>query len=1307
MSNENELPMLCEGDFTLCITDIIGEQIIFEKIIVELLSKSDKGTINIAVLKFSVTKLNNLIKTLAERNSLINENSNRIRLYQPTRLDPNVILDEAHINLAEDMLVLYGAERFSKFTSIPNVEKEYGQLKINLYSSDQVDIETGISKLIEINDLLNHQVSNFVSIIETGSYMANKVFEKYKDKKDMEINVMFQVPQEPNHINISECIKRIENMKVKEAITFIDLQGNLPKEDKELLRFITYLSNGYKEECLKVLQSNYDSLNNSMKLIYAELLNSGEQYGISYQILTELYHEDKWLIGLPKALIISSRQLNTNDREKLIEEILKMELKDTFILQECANFYNKIKSYEKTGKLYREICNITNDKYFELLARTAELQNNPPQNGHDAEGYLLAVAIEEPELQDEVFYRCALIWKFIYNSEYKYSEYMFKINLSYKFHHSYEVVNQKMEILGNLHNVEKGLKLKPLSKERDNEVLLTKRIDLVIDELEYLFLKDNGHTKLRDFIDNIQSKDIWKKSIARKLRQEISNWNNQDLTGINDSYDRYVGDDLSETNSNNAIRLIRKFKTKKTQSKDVINDTIKGSLILAKQEGEKINELWLRFEGSSWFSYLGYYQDANNSALTLLNNFNRTIDNQVLRDYSFALGIAAWGDSQYRLGREIEGVVCAIVAIQKGIILKDYYIIDKGLTIIELWIFNNGIFNIDDRIKFQNFKEKFTSAIEGEDIKLVEIQGFMLKNEWDKAYELLKPYIIVPEKAQDEVWAIHFSNYISICIQSEKKDEAVELLYNNAMKVAQLLEARMDIRWKSMLMWSQILLQEGKSQYNLVDILLLNKKLLKIAVEDVEKQRISMFHREERANLSDKTNLLLRTYVETLTILYKLRETPEELKSNLEKEAILTLIKIAPRTIAEKKLYNEEVSEDTKKKFNEYLNMYDELMRIEADIEIDEYQEKTQRFDVLQKELLVSHPYLKALPIIEVYDLSKIQENLFDNEICYQYCLTPMGMVYLLITKNEIDFGHAFFDSQKLKKIANQLGEKLSLSLDVKNVEEIEGLCSNLSEPIFFPLINQKYVEKIENLFICPDMSIPYFSTSLIRTSSDWLISSLEGIYNILSIANLLERQTVNVEEQDACNILTVGSRLPKADGAIPIAERWSTEKRGYFKEVINDFGQGNEYVIDVLKREKPSLYAIIAHGVEEPDISGENGAFLILGPNKRYLSINDIEDISSYSKNMFLITCRSGQPYSENIQSSNSVWTNILSQKNNSILCRWDVDIRPSLVILEHLVSNADKPICHLLCDAQKKLIQSDDWKMPSAWGGYEYWGI
>ncbi|OIJ14888.1 hypothetical protein BKP35_05490 [Anaerobacillus arseniciselenatis] len=1307
MSNDSEIPILCEERFTICLTDFIGEQIVTEKVIVELLNKNITGTINIAVLKYSVSKFADLLKNIAARNIGVAENIHRIKLYQPTKLNSKVIVDEANLNLEEDMVLIYGAERLSEFSLMPNVEKEYGQIKINLYSSDQVDIETGISQLAEINDLLDHRVSNFVSIFETGLNIARKVFEKYEDDKGMEINVMFRVQEEPNNINISECIKKIENMKVKEAITFIDQQDKLLKEDKDLLRFITYLNNGYKEECLKVLQSNYGSLNNSMKLIYAELLNSGEQYCVSYQILKELYHEDKWLVGLPKALIISSRYLNANERESLIEEILELGLIDIFLLQECANFYNKIKDYKKSGELFRKLFSVTNDKYFELLARTSELQSNPPSKGHDAEGYLLAVSIDEPELQNEVFYRCALIWKFIYNSAYKFAEYMFKIKLSYNFDHSNEVINQKMEILGDLYNVEKGLKLKPLDKERDNDILISKRIDLVIDELEYLFIEDNGHNLLRGFIDDTQSKGSWEKGLVKKLRQQIFDWNNVDLAGINDSFDRYTESDLSELNSKNAIRLIRKYKTKKTHAKKDIEETINGSIILANQEGGKLNELWLRFEAATWYSYLGYYQDANNIALTLLNYSNRITDDYVLRDYSFALGIAAWGDSQYRLGREVEGVICAIVAIKKGIILKDYYLIDKGLTIIQLWISNNSIFGSEDRDKFQNFQEKFTGTIEGTDNKLVKIQGFILKKEWEKAYELLKQYIIVFENEEDEEWAIHFSNYISVCIESGKKDEALELLYNKALKAAQLLEVRMDIRWKSLLMWSQILFAERNSHYNLLDILLINKDLLKIAVEDVEKQRVSMFHREERANLSDQTNSLLRTYVETLSILHKLRETPEELKSSLEQEVILNLIKVAPRTIAEKKLYNGEVSEETEKKFNQYLTLYDELMRIEADIESHEYQEKTQKFDLLQQELLLSHPYLKALPVIEVNDISKIQDKLLDNEICYQYCLTPMGMVYLLITKNEKEFGHIFLDSKKIKQIANQLGETFSSSFDIKNISQVEELCSNLSEPIFYPLLNQKYVEKIENLFICPDMSIPYFSTSLIRTKTEWFLHSVDGIYNLLSVANLLERTTISVEAEENCNILTIGSRLPKGDGAIPIAERWAKENKTYFKEIINDFGKSNKIVIDTLKIEKPTLYTMIAHGVEEPDVSSENGAFLILGPNKQYLSIRDIEDISTYSDNMFLITCRSGQPYTDNMQSSNSVWTNMLSQKNNSILCRWDVDIRPSIIILEHLVSNDDKPICHLLCEAQKKLIQSEEWKMPSAWAGFEYWGI
>ncbi|WP_312473492.1 hypothetical protein [Neobacillus sp.] len=1302
----NEIPMLCEESFTVCLTaNYMVEQIAIEKVMVELLSKSESGILNLALLKYSTSKLEDFLKKVSASNEILSANLYRINIYQPTQLNLNVILDEADLNSEENMLIIFGAERLSQFDSTPSIEKTYGELKIKLYSPDQVNIETGMEKVIEINNLLDHSISNLVAIFETSSNMAKQIFAKYKDDKNVELNIMIPAESDSNDISLNEILKIIDAMQLNESLSFIERQENFPTEWKKTLRFTSYLKNGYKEEALNLLKSDYTSLNNSLKLIYADLLNSGKHYAESYQILKELYLEDKWMPGLTSSFITSSRVLDTDERKKLIEDILTMNVKDAFLLQESANFYNRIKEYDKSGKLFREILKLTGNKYFELLARTAELQSNPPSNGQDAEGYLLSIAVEEPDLQNEVYYRSALIWKFLYKSMYKFSENLFKIKLSHTFNQSYEVINEKMDILANYHNVEKALKLKPLAKERDNDVLLSKRIDLIVDEIEFIFLKDNGHNLLRGFIDDVQSKDAWKTSIVRRLRNEISDWNKADLEGMQDSVDKYTENDLSETNSINAVRLIRKYKTKKAYSKEDIINIISGALILAEQEKNKRNDLWLRFEASTWFSYLGYYQDANNHALTTLNYYNRIIDNDNLRDLSFALGIAAWGDSQYRLGREIEGVICAIATIKKGIFLKNYYLIDKGLTIIHLWISNNDIFGLEDRKKLNEFYEKF-SRVAGEDSKLVEIQGLMLKKEWEKAYDLLKPFVLVDENQENENWGIHFSNYITVCIQSGNRDEAVQLLYNKAKKAARLLEVRMDIRWKNMLTWSQILLTREDSQYNLLEILLINKDLLKIAIGDIEQQRNSVFHREERANLSDKTNLLFRTYVETLAILNKLKETPADVKKDLEKEAILNLIKIAPRTITEKRLYEGEVSEDAEKKFNNYLMLYDELMTIEADIESTEYKQKTQKFSSLQKELLEIHPYLKSLPVIQVNDLSQIQEKLQENEIFYQYCLTPMGMVYLLITGKELEFGHAFFDSQRFKKIANQFGETFSQNMDVKNIKEIEALCENVSEPIFHPIFNQKYVERISNLFICPDMSIPYFSTSLIRYKKEWFITSLDGIYNLLSVTNLLDRRQ-NEGRQDSYNILTIGSRKPKRDGAIPLAENWGERNKKYFKEIVNDFGEDNRLVIDILKKEKPNLYVMIAHGVEEPDISGNNGAFSILGPDKRYLSVNDIEDISLHTKNMFLITCRSGQPYSDNIQSSNSVWTSILSQKNNSILCRWDVDIRPSLILLEHIVSNGDKPVCHLLCEAQKKLLKSDDWNAPSSWAGYEYWGI
>ncbi|PGX34581.1 hypothetical protein COE67_19840 [Priestia megaterium] len=1307
MSNQNFL--LCEENYTVVLTtEFQLEQFIIAKLLDELLKKNSHGIIKIAIFKYSKKKVDEIIKKIAGENKFINENLHRVSTYQPSQKNIQVIVDEAGISHKEDFLIIYGAERLCNFSDEkPQIERGYKNLQIKIYSPNQLDIEKGINRLFEIRK----SIPNLVSLFETSPENARTVFEKYKNNKDIEVNILLPNIENSESVDVHQLLGQINKMNLTQALASIEeVQGRLTNEGVVLLKFGAYINNGYKEEALSVLKENYNDLDNSFKLMIANLLNSGEHFYESLQILKGIYADDKWLTGLPGALVTASKILDDYERESVINNILSMNTQEPYVLQECANFYNKVQQYNKSGKIFREIYNITESKFFELLARIAELQDNLPEKGHHAENYLKAIAVEDPSLENEVFYRSALMWRFMYNSMYMYCMNLAQIRLSHTYTHSFDVMEKRLEVLSNNEYIEKGLKLKPSSKERDYEKLISLRTNLIVDNLEYLFLDDKGHILLKNFIEDTQSKSVWEKSLAEKLKKEIKKWNEEDLKNLDESIDSYEESELAETNSLNAIRILRQSQKKITKlSKEEMNQIISGATILAEKEQNKLNELWIRYEAATWFSYLGHYQDANNQALTLLNYHNRIADNEQLRDYAFALGITAWGDSQFRLGREIEGLICSLVAVKKGLGLKNYYLIDKGLNIIYLWLTNKDMVSREDKALFNNFTNRISEVVDGNSV-MYQIQTCIAEEKWEEAYELMRPLVLTNDSENEDAnWATHFTNYISMCMKCGKSEEAIELLLDKALKVSELLENRLDIRWKAILMWTQILLSERDRQqsFNLLEILLLNKDLLKIAVEDVEEQRSNIFHREERAYISDQTSILYRNYVETLAILSKLQELPQGSKIDFEKEAILHLIKLSPRTIAEKKLYEGEIPDELEGKFNEYISIYDELMKIKADIDSVEYQHKTHKFSKLQKELTDSHPYLRPLPLIEIKDLSKVQESLLQNEIFYQYSLTPMGMVYLLITKEEREFGNIFFNSSQLKDAAENLGEIFSGSLDKENIQEVENLCNAISQPIFSPLFNQRYIENISNLFICPDMSVPYFSTSLIRSNQEWFIYSVDGIFNLISVSELLDRFTDKQKTVNDTNIISIGSKSWQKDRAIPTAEKWVQENPQYFEEVITDFGKENQLIIETLKKNKPKLFTLIAHGVEEPGLRGANGAFRILGPNKKYLTTDDIEDISLYTENMFFATCRSGQPYAENLQSSNSVWTNIVSQKSNTILCRWDVDIRPSLILLEHIMSDKEKAIPHLICEGQKHLMKSKDWNAPSAWAGYEYWGI
>lgn len=151
-----------------------------------------------------------------------------------------------------------------------------------------------------------------------------------------------------------------------------------------------------------------------------------------------------------------------------------------------------------------------------------------------------------------------------------------------------------------------------------------------------------------------------------KLKQEVELWNGIPLEGIQESIIQNNLTDYEEEEEiefEDLLYLVRNLKTKDI-NKSKKTEIIKGVLISQSRFNDPIKEAYLRHEISMYLSFVGDFQEANEHALMILNRYNRENDSLV-RKTLLGLGLSAWATSQYKIGRKIDGLLCAIVAIRK------------------------------------------------------------------------------------------------------------------------------------------------------------------------------------------------------------------------------------------------------------------------------------------------------------------------------------------------------------------------------------------------------------------------------------------------------------------------------------------------------------------------------------------------------------------------------------------------------------------------------------------------------------------
>ncbi|MEK4959277.1 hypothetical protein BW899_09270 [Bacillus mycoides] len=1304
---EQELRFV-NGDFNVILSNAIYvERELLNHIINEIINEDRNNKIQILNYKYKEEELTNLLNTIFNKNEFTQSIIDNITIYVPDSKDIHKVL-LGKTEFCNNFLIILGMERLCNLINEkPFVEKLIDETNIRLFTPEQLNISNKIYELKNIFDNENSFFKKYIVFFEASYKKIENISNEFIDNEQISISSLLD--QSPEVININDILKFVVSNDLKESLRYIEEEcTSLSIINKSLLKIISYLHNGYLEEALKELFEVFNDLNDEHIIFCANMLISKKRYSEAYNILIDIYRKDKWVPGLSEALVKSSVNLEFAEKRKLLEELLAIDGDNLFILQELSDLLHINEYYLESGKLYREIFNISKDKYFDMLARISEIIAMKPETVNIAEAYLHGL-LEEDDLDNEIFYRTALICKKLYKSNYKYYSNLKNVKINENFYYSRDVVIRKLEILKNEDSIISAIKLKP-NKDRDLSYIRSLRINEIIEGLEYLFLEDQGYQYLQDFIDSAQNNDVWFSSVNEKLKQEVELWNGIPLEGIQESIIQNNLTDYEEEEEiefEDLLYLVRNLKTKDI-NKSKKTEIIKGVLISQSRFNDPIKEAYLRHEISMYLSFVGDFQEANEHALMILNRYNRENDSLV-RKTLLGLGLSAWATSQYKIGRKIDGLLCAIVAIRKGIEIKNFYILEGAINIISLYVNNDLKEGNPVRSLLVFFKQKLTSILNGKKYKsLLEIESLLSLGEWKEANQLLES-VLNENELNDVTDATSMAHYITTLLKIGEEKKAYNLIKKNSNDILKLFQHRLDHRWKLCYQFAQVVfndyLKEGQNSDQQLNFI---NDLLNTAIADIEVQRSKISHMQERAAFSESTKKVYKFFLDIL--MAESKEVSEQRMAELHEQIINIVFLLSPRAVVEKKLSNKKMSKQAREKAREYFQLYDEMLGLTPDIGAEEYIKKSRRFEELKNYLVQEHPSFGSMFLLEKINLSTLQENL-QEDVFYQYCQTLFGVVSVLVTKDSYQLDYCDVDNRVLNDKLKMLGDKLSFSEDRKEKElkEIESECIEFSKILFNNLINYtRKSEELLNIVVCPDMSIPYFTTSLMRDELGWGIEKIKKLTHVLSPSEFKYRDGNKIEySQD--NIISIGSKVSGNDKAIPIAHKWLSLNQNKFSSYIEEFGNNDEVLYKLLNETKPALFVFISHGIEESGAKRiASGAVRILGPNKKYLGSEFLEGVASKVRTLFLLTCQSGQPIVDNTQSEDSVWRSVVSQNCNSILCRWDVGVEPGLTVVEELINESKSgDISALLIDAQKKLLGSKLHRIPSDWACFEFWGL
>lgn len=1230
----------------------------------------------------------------------------------------------------KDYLVLAGAEYLiDSFEGKEAIVRQFSELNLRLWEEGQRAWSTLVPMLGTLRKAM--ETSRLVVIIYAGDEAESIIRETVQDDESVEVMYLKSVDDTALRAQ-KELLSAIKTLDLGETLKEIEAKEEvLPQFELERFRAFAYLRHGGRSKAIEHLEVIIPNLSPDDRLLLAELYGSISKWSAAFEISSSLFDDNPFELGVTKMLLKSllgalraGEPLDfCKDRDvlKMIDAIVLVDNENIEVLELAADLLNRLRKYNEAARLRRLLWNRTEDPVHELLARFLDLEGAPLSESRLAEQYVLEWMNTYPSIRDQAYYGLGAHLRRHYNSSYKAFEYWSKVSRSPGSLSAYDAAAGRMMLLEDNIVAMKVLRLK--DNDIGREKLIARKTNELLQNMELLSTKDKGYLVWDDFIDKAYTAQTWKIALTQPLLEEIKKWNETATEAlVSKSYLTKVSQegraslDIEELSPMAAVHLLRKMKVQELQSIGQPAEAIaviQGCLVQVDIVGTELQKVWARYEAAVLWSLHGRDQDAINQALSLFSLANRSVSPATSRTARM-LAFLALANVHYRLGQSVTGIACLLVGMRISRELGELgAVIEEGRNLIHRFLLDEALIPTlapQDRLATQSFFQKFSHGMTS---LASSVRDALLVHDFERVYTILRDTVYA-QGDHDREWAVHLTNFINACGQTERIPEGRTLILRHADEAIQLLSLRQD-RLPNLLMgWSQFLIHFSGEENQAIECLRLARRLLRAGVEAAKERRDSLHYRSERSHIAELHRDLTVQYVEVLAFVHKVTGfSPEESESALQ-DLLTYLPLVNPRSLLENRRNSDTISDELVALEKEYLATFNEIAALDG---TDAHKETlVLKYNKLQEELVGRHPNYRALPTLPEYPISDKQHVLQDNEVFVQYVVTRHGMVTLAMTRNGHNVSLALMPTDEYRERIRLLGRALQ-SMDMPTSgqsDDLRSFCAQLSRPVIEPLLQaiaQLPGEGLDcTVYVCPDLSLEMFSTNLLALDDSWLLEKTGRLVTVLDFEQVVEKPN---RQSDGRHLRTLVSTLgSEADAPVNKARAkiltWADRSHLSYTDLKNN-GDEIGTLIRECRQLVPDVLVMIGHGLPDGSVSRLNGATGILGFKHTILG-DDLRRLGGEAEHLVLLTCSSGAPYQGQVESSTGVWSAALSENFfGVVLCRWDVNVNATLALLDHMLSAQEaRPLSlsEALALAQREMLRTPTWAHPYYWAALEYWG-